>query len=564
MSNENANKSSLTEQFRASLTRYQWLKRFFILLGSFVSLAPLFVMTAFYYHLDQTALKAEIGYSVTQILSNAKRTLEFSIEERLAAMNLVINQESFASINNDEGLAFVLSNLKSSFGGFLDLGLIDSKGNQNHYIGPYALKGQNYSDQSWFHEVSLRGIFISEVFMGHRNFPHFIIAVKKEQKSGDYYVLRASIDLVMLDRHLRPSEYTKNFDVFLINQQGLLQTGSKEYGDVFNQYPLEIPHYTGGGEVINEYDQDGKIFVIGHSYIEKSPFILIVKNDRSNPIKNWISTQTELVWFLSISCVLILIAIILSSTYMINRMQEADSARTKVLHNIEYTNKMATIGRMAAGVAHEINNPLAIINEKAGLVQDIVSFDENFPKREKILKAIESILNSVERGSRVTHRLLGFGKRLDSSHELIDLEMLINEVIGFISTEAEHRNINLNVASAKNVGHIESNRGQLQQVFLNLINNAFAAVPDGGEVSVIVDSPTKSSVTIAIEDNGHGISKENIKNIFEPFYSTKGEFGTGLGLSITYEIIEKLGGDIKVESELEKGTCFIITLPQKF
>lgn len=191
------------------IPRYRRLKRIFILLASIVSLTPLLIMTVFYYHLDQTALQAEINYNVSQILSSTKRTLEFIIEERLSALTLVINQESYESLSSDEGLAFVFSNLKSSFGGFVDLGLIDSKGQQDYYTGPYNLRGQNYSDQSWFHEVSLRNIYISDVFMGHRNFPHFILAVKKEKPNGEYYVLRASIDLVMLGRQFQSSEYNR-------------------------------------------------------------------------------------------------------------------------------------------------------------------------------------------------------------------------------------------------------------------------------------------------------------------------------------------------------------------
>jgi signal transduction histidine kinase len=108
---------------------------------------------------------------------------------------------------------------------------------------------------------------------------------------------------------------------------------------------------------------------------------------------------------------------------------------------------------------------------------------------------------------------------------------------------------------------ITSDRGQLQQVLLNLVNNAFAAIDSDGEVHISVACPNERSITIAITDNGEGIPPDNLQYIFEPFFSTKGEFGTGLGLSITRDIVEKLHGEIDVESEVGKGTRFIIILP---
>ncbi len=545
----------------ARIPRYRRFRRIFVLLSLFVSLTPLLIMTTFYYHLDQTALQAEINYNVSQILSNTKRTLEFIIEERLSALTLMVNQESFEQLSGEEGLLKAFQNLKNSFGGFVDLGLIDSDGAQHHYIGPYKLLNQNYNDQSWFHEVSLRNIYISDVFMGHRNFPHFIIAVKKEKRSGDFYVLRASIDLAMLDRQFHTVDYNREFDAFLINKDGVLQTESVEYGPVFGKCPLEVPKYAGGREILSQSHSNGKITVLGHSYIEKSPFILVVMNQRSSLLKSWLTTRMDLVWFLLVSVVLIIITIILSANYMVALIREADLKRTKLLHNIEYTNKMATIGRMAAGVAHEINNPLAIINEKAGLLKDMVTYNEAYPHREKVLKSVDSILGSVERCSKVTHRLLGFGRRLDSHREIIDLETLLNEVIGFIAKEAEHRSIQVNIKTAEQVPTLESDRGQLQQVFLNIINNAVAAVADGGLIDILIDAPTHSTVSVSIKDNGVGISEENLKNIFEPFFSTKGQFGTGLGLSITHEIVEKLGGEIRVSSKLGEGTQFTVMLP---
>ncbi len=135
--------------------------------------------------------------------------------------------------------------------------------------------------------------------------------------------------------------------------------------------------------------------------------------------------------------------------------------------------------------------------------------------------------------------------------------------MGFIGKEAQYRNIRINMDVADNVPVIESDRGRLQQVFLNVVNNAFAAVDDGGRIDISVKLAAVDKISVTIADNGSGIPAENLRTVFEPFFSTKGEKGTGLGLSITYGLVQKLGGSISVESEVDKGTSFTLTLPVK-
>ena len=147
--------------------------------------------------------------------------------------------------------------------------------------------------------------------------------------------------------------------------------------------------------------------------------------------------------------------------------------------------------------------------------------------------------------------------------EQINLKELLQEVVGFQNTDIAHRNIRVEYDIEDNLPLIESDRGQLQQVLLNIVNNAIAAVDDGGIITVSMAAHGGHSVTIAITDNGAGISEENLRNVFEPFFSTKGEFGTGLGLSITRDIVEKLGGKIDVSSVQGQGTRFIISVPLK-
>jgi signal transduction histidine kinase len=247
---------------------------------------------------------------------------------------------------------------------------------------------------------------------------------------------------------------------------------------------------------------------------------------------------------------------------MVNRIREADHRRDKAMYGIAYTNKMASIGRMAAGVAHEINNPLAIINENAGLLKDLIDIEDKPLDRKRLAQIAATVQKSVKRCGTITHRLLGFAKRMEPRTEDIALDSLLEETLSFHGKEANYRSIQVNLDVADDLPVIHSDRGLVQQVFVNILSNAFAAVPDNeGRIDISLKHEGDNRVAVTIRDNGPGISQEHMDYIFEPFFTTKAEHGTGLGLSITLGIVEKLGGRLSVESAPGEGAAFIVRLP---
>ena len=541
---------------------YRRLWVYSVTLTALVALVPLILMTAINHQQFSRALRAEIVAPISRLTSNARRSIEGFINEHMAALTFIVTEKSYAELADRSKLAVTLANMKSSFGGFVDLGVLDAQGLQQYYMGPYQMQGKSYSGQDWFHEVSVKGSYVSEVFLGYRNFPHFVIAVKQlRPESGDFYVLRATVNTDALEHYLSSLNSETTSDAFLINRDGVVQSRTRFSGKLLEASAFETPPLSTQTEVIETTSAGGERFVLGYAYIRNSPYVLVVARRADLLMASWLSVSNNSFWLLAASGVLILIVILWGSTYMVSRIRTADLRRAKAFNNIQYTNKMASIGRLAAGVAHEINNPLAIIQENAGLMEDLVAMREDMPDRKRYLKIVASILKSVGRCSAITHRLLGFAKRMDSKTDPIELEMLILEVLGFMGKEAEHRNVRVNCTSMGNVPQIESDRGQLQQVFLNIITNAFAAVDDGGQIDIKIEQSNEQSVDVTVADNGHGIPKENLERIFEPFFTTKREYGTGLGLSITYGIVEKLGGTIDVQSRPGEGTSFTITLP---
>ena len=224
--------------------------------------------------------------------------------------------------------------------------------------------------------------------------------------------------------------------------------------------------------------------------------------------------------------------------------------------------KLASLGRIAAGVAHEINNPLAIVNEKAGLIQDILEMSGDSQNKEKFLNLTDGIIGSVNRCRAITHRLLGFARKMDVTLETMDLNESIREVKEFLGKEILFKSIRFEMNLMDGLPKINSDKGQIEQVFLNIMKNAIDAVEEGGLVTVSTVTKGEDTVCVSIRDNGTGIPDDKLKQIFEPFFTTKGrEKGTGLGLFVSYGIMKKLGGSIIVESGVDKGTAFIIDIP---
>ncbi len=304
------------------------------------------------------------------------------------------------------------------------------------------------------------------------------------------------------------------------------------------------------------------MLIIGYAYITDTPFLLIVTKFKAELMEPWFRTRIQLLGFLAVSIITILVVVIGVSTYLVNNIFLADQKRVMTLHQVEYANKLASIGRLAAGVAHEINNPLAIINEKAGLIKDIFTFRKDYVNDSKLNGLVDSIISSVERCGTITKRLLNFARHIEVSVQMLSVKSVIQDVLGFMGKEAEYKSITISVDIPDDIPDFESDRGKLQQIFLNLINNAFAAMADGGKLEIKVSKFDNDAISIEVADDGCGISDSDIKKVFEPFFTTRSRTGgTGLGLSITYGLVQEIGGKIQVQSSIGKGTRFTIFLP---
>jgi two-component system NtrC family sensor kinase len=248
-------------------------------------------------------------------------------------------------------------------------------------------------------------------------------------------------------------------------------------------------------------------------------------------------------------------------------VRKETEARIAALEQLRHTERLATLGRLSSGIAHELGTPLNVVSGRAKLI-----INENL-KGEEISECSRIIKEQAERMTKLIRQLLDFARRRAPQKSRVDLKNLSCQVIEMLKPTAEKQSVMLELLKNGDIPLVSIDPFQIQQVLINLMMNGIQAMPDGGhlEIGFHMKSsclPTQSScqeqnyVTIYIKDEGHGISEDNIHHLFEPFFTTKkvGE-GTGLGLSIAYGIIQEHGGWIDVESKVNEGSCFTIYIP---
>lgn len=559
---------------------YKYFSRGLSILLALLVLAPLTIIS-FLSHYQYKRLLQE--NELTQLVLNleqAQSTIERFVSKLQSIVKFVARDDRYQDLLDQKNLEALFVRLQREYPDFADIEIIDSQGMQQSYFGPYKLEEQNYSDQTWYQEVLVRGVYISNVFSGFRQVPHFVIAVsRKHPGQNSSWVLRVTIDGKTLQRYVDTISTSSVNDIFLVDAKRVAQTQPQKYGKIGqynelyeignskNDFPQKM--LSRHGELLAKDENfivqklyKGREILHASVELKDTPWHLDMVKELYLQGEAWSTFRMRLFTIFAYCSVVAVVVILKISSGITNHIRAADKKRQQFLAEAENANKLASIGRLAAGVAHEINNPLSIINQKAGLVQDYIEMTGDFDYKEPMRGALEGIQNSVERCKKITHRLLGFARHTDVRTEELDINAVLQEVVAFLAQEATYSQIQICFNLDSDIQKIHSDRSQLQQVFLNITNNAIDAIGSNGHITISSRKNDEESIFISIADDGAGMSPEVVRRIFDPFFTTKetGK-GTGLGLSITYGILKKLGGKIAVDSEIGKGTTFEITLP---
>jgi two-component system NtrC family sensor kinase len=319
-------------------------------------------------------------------------------------------------------------------------------------------------------------------------------------------------------------------------------------------------------------DARGEACLFATTWLQEKEWLLVVRQETADAFKALRSATFMILVIMILGGITITILAYTLTRQIIRRMQRIDEEKQQLGQQLIRATRLAELGQMAAGFAHEINNPLQIMKSDRTLLEMIFS---DLKKKgilpESDVRDLEETLAQlrlqIERCAKITQTILEFGRKNEPMEKDVDVGSFITEMTSMISEKASVQGIRLEKVISEQTPLLRADPSQLQQVLLNLLNNAIDAITErhgceGGELSVQAGPGVNGGVMISVRDNGAGISLENQKKIFAPFFTTKAPGkGTGLGLYVCYGIIQGMGGTMEVKSQRGEGTTFVVTLP---
>jgi two-component system NtrC family sensor kinase len=525
-----------------------------------VSLLPLLVMgggawIVFGRMFEERALQLQAAVVARHALA-----IDSYLNERLHLLQVLAETHSLTELSDAGHLRAALESLnRASSGAFTDLGVIDDAGRHLAYVGPHDLAGRNYREADWFREVMAGGEYLSDVFLGYRQVPHCIIAAKVVS-GGTPWILRATVNSEQFAALVRTGELGAGSDAFLVNREGRYQTKPR-VGEVLDPAPWPVPAVHSGVQD-RRLELNGRTLLAMTTWVNGQRWLLVVLQDLATvraPVNRALA-QGALPALLAI--LLIATTVVLATHHLTGQIDRANAQREEMLGAFLRSAKLASVGELATGLAHEINNPLAIISAQQTNVADLVQeMDPATPGRDQVLDSVARTQQQVQRCGGITAKMLQFGRKHETSLEPTEIAPRMQEIVRLMERQAGVANVALELDAAPDLPPVLLDPLELEQVLVNLIKNALDAQPEGGRV-IIRAHRAGDELRLEVQDEGPGVPPELLERIFEPFFTTKpAGKGTGLGLSVCYGVVQSWGGRIEAESGSGRGLLVRIRLP---
>jgi two-component system NtrC family sensor kinase len=530
------------------------------------------LLTGFYYftHSVQTDTESK----TKRIVEDHSHMIDSFLRERLGDLRLIMDAYGYHRLRDQPTLEQVFAILQRRTNAFVDLGVFDEAGVHVAYHGAYQLAGKVYRETSWFKEVLTKGHYISDVFLGYRKTPHFIVAVS-QKRPGQTWVIRATIDSQLFNSRVEKIRIGRTGEAYILNREGVFQTQRRSGGQLMERdrdAATYLVSHEGTRTFVAE-NSSGKRFLYATVWLQEKDWLLVARQAEADAFQA-LRTATYLVGLIALlGWIAIVSTAFVVTRRIVRRLEQKDAEKGQLTNQLIVAGRLAELGEMSAGFAHEINNPLQIIRAEQALMETILSEmrdrGEGRPSDDiaQMFDSIHQIRVQVDRCAQITRGVLNFARQEETLIRNCDLRTFVPDVLGLVERKAGVSGIVMRQQIAEATPLIRADAGQLQQVLLNLFNNAIDAIAArhgaaGGEMLIGARSSGDGWVEISVTDNGCGISPENLGKVFTPFFTTKpvGK-GTGLGLSVCYGIINTMGGTIGVSSRLGEGTTFTIRLP---
>ncbi len=547
---------------------YQSLKRNIMLTVILVSLTPTILVIVLLLNQFQTSYQEKVEAHLKELVLKHKQNIDIFLKERLFNIRHFSKIFDIDQLSDEAFLNERLAILQSEYGPvFVDMGIVNDEGKQIAYAGPFKLGKADYHDADWFKKAITQPYFISDVFLGLRGLPHFILSVKRNYK-GHVWIVRATIDFMAFNNLVENIRIGETGYAFILNRIGEYQTNpqadSLPSRKVLDELLLEGGMHPEKVQISRKKDLSGKDCIYVTSFLKNGDWLLIYKQNVADAyliVRR--AFQTAFLVFILGSMGIVVMAFLLSRR-TVTRIARANTEKEMMNQQVIESGKLASIGELAAGIAHEINNPVAIMVEEAGWIKDLLEEEEfrNSENMSEFQRALSQISNQGRRCKEITHKLLSFARKTDSRTQEVNINQLIQEIIGLTEQRARYSRIVFKSNFDSNLPSVRASNTEIQQILLNMINNAIDAMEKTGGTITISTQTSEDMVLTEITDTGPGIPMAYVGRIFDPFFTTKpvGK-GTGLGLSICYGIVNKLGGNIQVKSVVGLGTTFLVKLP---
>ena len=547
---------------------YRSLTRNIVLIIVGVSVVPLILITLTIRHFSQTSYQDKVIEHLQVLNKKHKQNIDSFLRERLADIAVLKDSYTLDQLANDDFLKEKLQSLQiNSSDALVDLGVVNDQGIQIAYAGPYDLKRAHYAEAPWFKEAIQQSSYISDVFPGLRGIPHFIVAVRGSDNGGKW-LLRATVDFDKFNSLVENIRIGETGFAFILNKKGEFQTKPRtEVPPLKDPYLNFLSPDARDNEqegIVSHSKVDGKAVIHVMSRLKNGDWVLAFQQTESDAYKALYLVRTVSVLIFFVGVIGIIVVAVLLSKRLVKRIRQADQEKEMMNEKFIEAGKLASVGELAAGIAHEINNPVAVMLEEAGWMQDLITDagPESIPMVDEFQRSLAQIKAQGVRCKQITHKLLSFARKTDPIPKKVNINDITNEAISLCEQRVRSGSVKIQAQFADGLPTIRVSPSEAQQIFINLINNAIDAIEPKGGVVKISTRQEGDFLVVDVADNGPGIPDYVLTRIFDPFFTTKpvGK-GTGLGLSICYGIVKKLGGDISVNTAEGVGTTFHVKFP---